>query len=106
MPTIGCGKTRLIGEAEEPGKKRGDYAPLLDHGEVIGNVLRTQDNVKPIYVSIGHRISLLTACEWILNLSPHYRLPETTRQADQIVRRALRTYRFPPTLSPTLCNPL
>lgn len=89
MPTIGCGKTRLIGEAEEPGKKKGDYAPLLDNGEVIGNVLRTQDNVKPIYVSIGHCISLSTACDWILKLSPHYRLPETTRQADQIVRRAL-----------------
>jgi deoxyribonuclease V len=89
VPTIGCGKTKLIGEAEEPGKKRGDYAPLVENGEVIGNVLRTQDNVKPIYVSIGHRISLPTACDWILKLSPRYRLPETTRQADQIVRRAL-----------------
>jgi deoxyribonuclease V len=89
VPTIGCGKTRLIGEAEELGKKRGDYAPLIKNGEVIGNVLRTQDSVKPIYVSIGHRISLPTACNWILKLSLCYRIPETTRQAHQIVRKAL-----------------
>ncbi|MFC4077121.1 deoxyribonuclease V [Salinithrix halophila] len=89
VPTIGCGKTKLIGEAKEPGKTRGDYAPLVDDGEVIGNVLRTQDRVKPIYISIGHRISLSTACDWIIKLSPRYRLPETTRQVDQVVRRAL-----------------
>ncbi|MEN2775527.1 deoxyribonuclease V [Acetivibrio clariflavus] len=58
VPTIGCGKTRLHGQAEEPGLKRGDYAPLIDNGEIIGNKLRTQDNIKPVYVSIGHRISL------------------------------------------------
>jgi deoxyribonuclease V len=90
VPTIGCAKTRLTGEAGQPGPQRGSHAPLTDHGEVIGNVLRTQDNVKPIYVSIGHRISLSTACDWILKLSPHYRLPETTRKADQTVRRALK----------------
>ncbi|WP_232333881.1 deoxyribonuclease V [Thermoactinomyces intermedius] len=90
VPTIGCAKTRLTGEAGQPGTRRGSHAPLTDHGEVIGNVLRTQDNVKPIYVSIGHRIYLSTACDWILKLSPHYRLPETTRKADQTVRRALK----------------
>jgi deoxyribonuclease V len=90
VPTIGCAKTRLMGEAGQPEIQRGSHAPLTDHGEVIGNVLRTQDHVKPIYVSIGHRISLSTACDWILKLSPHYRLPETTRKADQTVRRALK----------------
>ena len=92
VPTIGCGKTRLLGHAEEPGIKRGDYSPLIDNGEIIGNSLRTQDNVKPVYVSIGHRISLQTACDWILKLSPKYRLPETTRHADHAVKMALAKY--------------
>ncbi len=89
LPTIGCGKTRLIGEAAVPGEKRGDSTPLMDNGERIGSVLRTQNRVKPVYVSVGHRITLQTACHWILHLAPQYRLPETTRQADQLVRRAL-----------------
>lgn len=90
LPTIGCGKTRLLGEHKEPDTERGAIAPLYDNNEVIGNVLRTQNGVNPIYVSIGHRISLATACEWVLKLSPKYRLPETTRQADQVVRKMLK----------------
>jgi len=89
IPTIGCGKTRLLGEQATPlDEVRGATAALVEAGEVIGQVLRTQTGVNPVYVSIGHRISLATACEWILKLAPRYRLPETTRQADQIVRRA------------------
>ncbi|WP_409175189.1 deoxyribonuclease V [Brevibacillus fortis] len=87
MPTIGCGKTRLLGEYEEPAQERGAYSPLIDQGEIIGGVLRTQPNIKPIFVSIGHGISLPTACAWITRLSPKYRLPETTRQADQLVNK-------------------
>lgn len=89
VPTIGCGKTRLQGEYQEPDTSRGALTPLLDNNEVIGNVLRTQTGINPIYVSIGHRISLATACEWVLKLSHKYRLPETTRQADKVVRAAL-----------------
>ena len=85
IPAIGCGKTRLLGEYQNLGPTRGAFVPLVDNGEVIGNVLRTQSGIKPIYVSIGHRISLSTSCDWILKLSPKYRLPETTRQADQLV---------------------
>ncbi len=92
VPTIGCGKTRLLGEYQEPDTTRGAVTPLIDNDEVIGNVLRTQTDINPIYVSIGHRISLATACEWILKLSPTYRLPETTRQADQAVRMTLKHY--------------
>ena len=91
VPTIGCGKTRLIGEYKEPDTDRGAAAPLIDNDEIVGNVLRTQTNINPIYVSIGHRISLPTACNWILKLTPKFRLPETTRQADQAVRKALST---------------
>jgi len=89
VPTVGCGKTRLIGDAETPERQRGASAPLIDHGEIIGSVLRTQDGIKPVFVSIGNRISLSTACEWILKFATKYRLPETTRQADQMVRAVL-----------------
>ncbi len=87
IPTIGCAKTRLVGTYGEVGQARGNYAELVDEEEVIGRVLRTQDGIKPVFVSIGHKISLPTACDWILQLCPKYRLPETTRQADQEVRR-------------------
>lgn len=86
VPTIGCGKTLLLGTHQSPEKARGH---LFDKDEVIGNVLRTQTNTNPVYISIGHRISLESACEWILKLSPRYRVPETTRQADQAVRKTL-----------------
>jgi len=90
IPTIGCGKARLIGEANEPGEKRGSFEPLIDSGEIVGNVLRTQDGINPIYVSVGHRVSLGTACDWVLRLTPKYRLPETTRKADQAVNARLK----------------
>ncbi len=88
IPTIGCGKTRLVGEHSTPSEKRGSQAELIDNNEIIGSVLRTQSGVKPVYVSLGHKISLETACNWVLKLSPQYRLPETTRTADQAVNRA------------------
>ncbi len=91
IPTVGCGKTRLLGEFEVPDTERGAIAPLIDNTEVIGNVLRTQTGINPIYASIGHRVSLTTATEWVLKLSPKYRLPETTRQADQAVRIQLKS---------------
>lgn len=90
VPTIGCGKTRLLGKHKELDMTRGSMVPLIDNDEVIGNVLRTQTNTNPIYVSIGHRISLATASELILKFSPKYRLPEVIRQADQAVRKNLK----------------
>ena len=88
-----CGATIYVyakGEYQEPDTIRGSIAPLIDKTEVIGNVLRTQTGINPIYVSIGHRISLSTASDWALKLSPKYRLPETTRQADQLVKTCLK----------------
>jgi deoxyribonuclease V len=90
IPTIGCSKTRLMGQFNDLGTQRGDSTPLADQGEIIGCVLRTQDNVKPLYVSIGHRVSLETACNWVLRLASQYRLPETTRLADQSVRALMK----------------
>lgn len=85
LPTIGAAKTRLCGTHDEPAAERGNHVPLVDAGEEVGAVLRTRTGVKPIYVSIGHRVSLPTALAWVLRLTRRYRLPETTRAADQVV---------------------
>jgi deoxyribonuclease V len=90
LPSVGVGKTRLLGSYDPPGDDRGDVSPLIDRGEIVGRVLRTQAQIKPVFVSVGHHIDLDTACRHVLALSPRYRLPETTRQADQRCRRALR----------------
>ncbi len=84
IPSIGCAKNMMIGKYKEPDITRGSFCEIIDNEETIGRILRTQNNVKPIYISIGHKISLKTATEWILKLSPEYRLPETTRLADQL----------------------
>jgi len=88
VPAIGCAKTPLLGAVCEPGMERGDSTALLDRGETVGCALRTRSGVKPVYVSPGHRISVASACEWILKLSPRFRLPEPLRLADQAARRA------------------
>ncbi|WP_433230931.1 endonuclease V [Actinomadura formosensis] len=89
LPAIGVGKTAFIGTYEQPGPRRGDSSPLRDGGEVVGRVLRTRDGVKPVFVSVGHRTDLDTACRNVLALTPEYRLPETTRRADRLSREAL-----------------
>jgi len=90
LPTIGCAKTRLTGEGATPAAARGSRAPLVDVGRTVGAVLRTQNGVKPVYVSPGHRVSLETACDWTLALCRQYRIPEPIRVADQIVGRMKR----------------
>jgi len=80
-PTIGCAKSRLCGEHEEPGSEPGSYAELRDRGEVIGAALRTKSGVKPIYVSIGHKINLEDAIHWVLKCCRGFRIPEPTRLA-------------------------
>jgi deoxyribonuclease V len=90
LPAIGVGKTRLIGAYDEPGGTRGDWSAVVDDGEVVGRSLRTQTNVKPVFVSVGHRADLGTACELTLRLAPRHRLPETTRHADHLSREVLR----------------
>lgn len=81
IPTIGCAKSRLCGSHTDPGNEPGDYSNLIDKDEIIGAVLRTKNGVKPVYVSIGHRISLATAVSWIINCCRGYRLPQPTRLA-------------------------
>ena len=84
IPSIGVAKSRLIGTHGAVPKAKGAWAPLVDAGEVIGAVLRTRDGVKPLYVSIGHRVSLATAIDYVLRCTTKYRLPETTRLADRL----------------------
>nr|WP_243866439.1 endonuclease V [Actinophytocola oryzae] len=91
LPTFGVAKTP-IGEYEAPADTRGARTPLVDGGEEVGAAVRTQPRVKPVFVSVGHRIDLDTACALSLTLAPRFRLPETTRQADHLSRRTLRNH--------------
>lgn len=85
LPSIGVGKT-AVGSYDRPGPHRGDHTPVLLDDEPVGRALRTQANVKPVFVSVGHRTNLDTACDLVLRLAPKYRLPETTRTADHLGR--------------------
>lgn len=88
IPTIGVAKSRLIGaHAAVPGDK-GRWVPLIDHEEVIGAVLRSRAHVAPVYVSVGHRISLEGAIRCVLACTTRYRLPETTRWAHRLASGA------------------
>jgi deoxyribonuclease V len=93
VPTVGCAKSRLIGEAETPGPRKGDWAPLVSGDERLGCVLRTRDGVKPVWVSPGHRMDQNGARELVLAATTRYRLPEPTRRAHgevNALRRARR----------------
>jgi deoxyribonuclease V len=88
IPAIGCAKSRLTGTYEEPGPLAGDWSPLLDRRrEVIGRVVRTKARTRPLFVSVGHRVSLETAVEIVLRCGRGYRLPEPTRLADRLSKR-------------------
>ncbi len=86
-PTIGCAKSRLTGQFEEPPPEKGTYSLLKDKGEVIGAVVRTRTNVEPVFVSVGNKCRLEDAIEVILFCVTKYRLPEPTRIAHQVVSR-------------------
>ena len=90
IPTIGVAKSRLIGEYREPAQRRGASAVLKDKKETIGAVLRTQTNVNPVYVSVGHRVSLKTALRYVMKCVTKYRLPETTRWAHRLASSPAR----------------
>ncbi|MFG2145695.1 endonuclease V [Streptomyces sp. NPDC048696] len=92
LPVIGVAKNPFTFTYEQPGARRGDSSPLVDErGEEVGRALRTRDAVKPVFVSVGHRVGLDNACDHVLRLTPHFRLPESTRRADALCREALRT---------------
>ncbi|CCK26075.1 Endonuclease V [Streptomyces davaonensis JCM 4913] len=90
LPTIGVAKNPFTFSYDEPGAARGSAVPLVSGTEEVGRALRTREAVKPVFVSVGHRVSLDNACAHVLALTPSYRLPETTRRADALCRKALR----------------
>ena len=84
VPTIGVGKSRLIGIHDTVPTGRGQWTPLLDKGEVIGAVLRSRAGVKPLFISTGHRIGLDSAVRLVMDCTTRYKLPETTRWAHRL----------------------
>jgi deoxyribonuclease V len=84
FPTIGVAKSRLIGTYREPPQRRGAWTPLRSNGEIIGAVLRSRAHVKPIFVSVGHCVSLDTAVACTMACVTRFRLPETTRWAHRL----------------------
>jgi deoxyribonuclease V len=86
ISTIGCAKSHLCGDYLLPGSSRGSWTPLTSGEEEIGAVLRTRDGVKPLFISVGHKISLPQAIHWVLQCSKGFRLPEPTRLAHQASR--------------------
>ncbi|HCO96103.1 MAG TPA: deoxyribonuclease V [Phycisphaerales bacterium] len=94
QPTIGCAKSRLTGTYEEPPLEKGAYSLLKDdkrkqktQSEIIGAVVRTRTNVKPVFVSVGHKCLLEDAIRVVLECAVKYRLPEPTRLAHQAVSK-------------------
>ncbi|MFG6666220.1 deoxyribonuclease V [Halomonas sp. HNIBRBA4712] len=87
LPTIGIAKSRLYGRFEEVGSERGDWSPLTAGGDTLGVVLRSRVNVKPVFVSPGHRVSVETALEWVMRCLGRTKLPEPTRLADRLASR-------------------
>jgi deoxyribonuclease V len=85
LPSVGCAKSRLVGTGEEPGPRRGDAAPLLLDGEVIGLTLRTRQGTKPVYVSVGHAVNLDEARRLVLRATGKFRISEPLRRAHHAV---------------------
>jgi deoxyribonuclease V len=92
VPSIGCAKSLLVGSFKEPGVKAGSTAPLWHEGELVGEVLRTRDRVKPIFVTVGHRLSLATAVEIVQCCCDGFRIPQPTREADHFVGALRREF--------------
>ncbi|MEN3026287.1 MAG: deoxyribonuclease V [Chlorobiota bacterium] len=93
IPSIGCAKSLLCGQAEHPADTIGATAPVWDRGEVIAFALRTRSRARPVYVSIGHRVDLHSAVEVVLECCRGYRLPEPIRLADLLSKRLSQSTR-------------
>ena len=89
VPAIGCAKSLLIGRHGRLAARRGASAALVDRRETVGRAVRTRDGVRPVYVSVGHRITLDEAVSWVLRLA-RTRIPEPLRSADRAAAQALR----------------
>ncbi len=84
IPSIGVAKSRLSGTHDDVPQEKGSHVPLMDKGEQIGVVLRTRANVKPLFISPGHRMGMKSSIEYVMKCTTRYRLPETTRWAHKL----------------------
>jgi deoxyribonuclease V len=91
IPTIGCAKSRLCGNHIDVPDSAGSFSMLIDEEETIGAVLRTKINTKPVYISIGHKISLNSAVKWVVSCCRGYRVPEPTRLAHKAANGQLNS---------------
>jgi deoxyribonuclease V len=89
-PCVGCAKTRYVGHHKTPDRAAGSVARLIDGGEEVGRVVRTADDARPVYVSVGHKIDLDSGVRWVLAAARGCRVPEPTRQADIFVNSLRR----------------
>lgn len=90
IPTIGCAKSLLVGKYEEPKPLKGNFSPILHKDELVGVVLRTKDNTKPVFVSPGHMVSFESSLDVVLRSVTLYRLPEPLRYAHQYSKSILK----------------
>ncbi len=90
VPGVGVAKSRLIGTHDEPARSAGSWTPLMDGPEQIGIVLRTRDGVRPVFVSVAHKVDLESARDLVMACCTRYRIPEPTRQADIEVAKLKR----------------
>jgi deoxyribonuclease V len=95
-PTIGCAKSRLIGEFREPWTQKGSWSYLYYKGREVGAVLRTRDHVKPLFISPGHLIDIPSSLEIVMECLSGYRIPEPLRRADSLSREFSRHRRHIP----------
>ncbi len=92
IPSVGCAKSRLVGEHRAVGAARGRRASLRHEGRIIGSVVRTRDGVKPVYVSPGHLADIPSSIRLVLRCTRGYRLPDTTRAAHALVNDVRRSH--------------
>lgn len=95
IPAIGCAKSRLVGEHDEPGRKKGDCSPLRFENKTIGAVLRTRDDTRPLFISPGHMIDLDSSIRLALACTGAFRIPEPLRCADMLSRKIKNGALFP-----------
>ena len=84
-PTIGCAKSRLVGDCDPVGELKGDYSFLRYRGRIIGAVMRTRQGVKPLFVSPGYGVTLDDCIGMVLTTCSRYKIPEPIRQAHILV---------------------
>jgi deoxyribonuclease V len=93
LPCLGCAKSWLVGDHEEPGAEAGNATPLMVAGEPVGVVMRSAAGAKPVYVSPGHLIDADSAAAVVRATLSGYRHPTPTREAHLAANRLRESFR-------------